>query len=631
MRIRLTLPKEHVDEDTLGRALEASTAVAQKQLQTGTIPPLEDAIEQGLVKWKPEPASQGFEGFDLPKDVLARGWGDCDDLAAWWAAELRESGADPDAMPIVYQSGKNRWHAIVQRGNGDLDDPSQWAGMGKPGSPLPVTDPMHRDQGGFSTVGFKRLPSGAAKARWDVPLYRSATGHVVGVAIERAGDDFLDALSRLSSGALSVLALWGAPEDVLVRMHAIAHMLTGGSEEDFASVSGCGYDECGDFVGALAHRVGAAHADIHVNPSDVANIAATIFDPLGIRNMVAPLAQSFVSSYAQGLAHRGEDKSKKKSDDKTVSGPRYERVGSLLFPMPGSGGGGSRGGGSARGGSRGGSRGRGGSSRGSGSGSGSGSRSPGAGPSSPSRQVQPSDQGGGYGGYDDSAPDWSAWDAQFGVDPSTGLPYAQPSAYPPGYGGYGGFSPQYPYAPAPPPPSYYAPPAYFAPQVPAYGPQSPMYGPPPAGGFDPNTPGVPDLVKDPYGGYATPTAFSKYWQAWVKEQPHSAFDDTIMTGDDALSVVVPGGTMTYSDAAMKTSSGRTPHDAVLSIDQVKGDALRFGLFWVKAGDVHVSGDEIGQTTTEDAASACPPGWHWEERGSVLICAPNVHGHDYAES
>lgn len=317
MRIRLTVPKEHVDETTLGLALEASTAVAQKQLESGEVPTAEDAIDQGLVRWQPEPSDQGFEGFDLPSDALARGWADCDDLAPWHAASLRHSGEDPDAQAIVYQSGKTRWHAVVQRGDGTIDDPSRWAGMGQPGSPLPVTSPVRP---GESAVGFKRLVSGASRARIDVPL-GTVNGDIVGVALERGGENPYDALKNAADGALFVSMYWGASDDVLVRLHAIAHLLAGGDEEEFAEVTGCGYDELGPFVGALAHRIGAGgrgrggHHHRHgqqggvvgattvtasVNPSDIANIAATIFDPLGIRNMIAPLATGMMQGGGGG-------------------------------------------------------------------------------------------------------------------------------------------------------------------------------------------------------------------------------------------------------------------------------------------------------------------------------------------
>lgn len=62
-------------------------------------------------------------------DVLCSGWGDCEDLAAWRAAELRVSGEDPDARVYVYRSGPQRFHAVVARGNGRIEDPSIILGM----------------------------------------------------------------------------------------------------------------------------------------------------------------------------------------------------------------------------------------------------------------------------------------------------------------------------------------------------------------------------------------------------------------------------------------------------------------------------------------------------------------------
>lgn len=62
-------------------------------------------------------------------DVLCSGWGDCEDLAAWRVAELRVSGEDPDAYVYVYQSGPHRFHAVVARGSGRIEDPSLILGM----------------------------------------------------------------------------------------------------------------------------------------------------------------------------------------------------------------------------------------------------------------------------------------------------------------------------------------------------------------------------------------------------------------------------------------------------------------------------------------------------------------------
>lgn len=62
-------------------------------------------------------------------DVLCSGWGDCEDLAAWRAAELRVSGEDPDARVLVYRSGPRRFHAVVAMGDGRIEDPSLLLGM----------------------------------------------------------------------------------------------------------------------------------------------------------------------------------------------------------------------------------------------------------------------------------------------------------------------------------------------------------------------------------------------------------------------------------------------------------------------------------------------------------------------
>lgn len=62
-------------------------------------------------------------------DVFSSGWGDCEDLSAWRVAELRVSGVDPDAHVYVYRSGPRRYHAVVARGDGTIEDPSLRLGM----------------------------------------------------------------------------------------------------------------------------------------------------------------------------------------------------------------------------------------------------------------------------------------------------------------------------------------------------------------------------------------------------------------------------------------------------------------------------------------------------------------------
>lgn len=84
--------------------------------------------------------------------VLRRGWGDCDDLAPWRAAELQEAGdtaADCkiswkvrcqncaarvlDRSKPCHQCGSRRrfrvFHVTTRRGDGRVEDPSQYLGM----------------------------------------------------------------------------------------------------------------------------------------------------------------------------------------------------------------------------------------------------------------------------------------------------------------------------------------------------------------------------------------------------------------------------------------------------------------------------------------------------------------------
>ncbi len=128
MRIRLAVPANlNRDEQaaSLDAALESVTRAAEAQIARGA-PLATDAIAAG-VRWKPEPP--GDEHFDLPNTIIKRGWGDCDDLAPYHAASLRITGEDPEAVARVYPSGPHRWHAVVQRSDGSIDDPSKWAGM----------------------------------------------------------------------------------------------------------------------------------------------------------------------------------------------------------------------------------------------------------------------------------------------------------------------------------------------------------------------------------------------------------------------------------------------------------------------------------------------------------------------
>jgi hypothetical protein len=131
MRIQLGVPEElddHERRDALDAALESTTVSNESLVRRGIVPTAAKAIKAGRVKWHPEPP--GDEHFDLAPTVIQRGHGDCDDLAPWHAGSLRATGTDPDATAFVKRSGPNRWHALVRRGDGSIEDPSLAAGMG---------------------------------------------------------------------------------------------------------------------------------------------------------------------------------------------------------------------------------------------------------------------------------------------------------------------------------------------------------------------------------------------------------------------------------------------------------------------------------------------------------------------
>lgn len=128
MRVRVAIPDRLLDKATIEPLLEAVTRAGVRQIARGEARDFRDVLESGGVKWQPEKFVDG-EHFDLPAIAQARKWGDCDDLAPWYAASLRASGDDPAARAVARRSGPNRWHVVTKRSDGRIEDPSRWAGM----------------------------------------------------------------------------------------------------------------------------------------------------------------------------------------------------------------------------------------------------------------------------------------------------------------------------------------------------------------------------------------------------------------------------------------------------------------------------------------------------------------------
>jgi hypothetical protein len=179
------VPEEFVSAEVLAPALETVTRMNQRLIRQGKVPHAEKAIAAG-VRWREEPPNTP-ESFDHAGLVMARGWGDCDDLAPYMAASMRESGEDPKASATMFKSGPGRWHAVVRRGDGSERDPSVEAGMGKiSGGPFgigaAVVAPMFAPPcvvGGCArpAVAIRRVVSAKGNvgydARCDLPYDRS--------------------------------------------------------------------------------------------------------------------------------------------------------------------------------------------------------------------------------------------------------------------------------------------------------------------------------------------------------------------------------------------------------------------------------------------------------------------------
>ena len=200
MRIRLSIPDRLVTPEALEAALEATSLANEQAILRGEVPPLTEAIKRG-VRWKPEPFADG-EHFDLAHQVTARKWGDCDDLAPWLTGELRATGQDPGAVSRVYKSGPDRWHVVTQTSDGEILDPSKWAGMGKKSAPS--VSGVHA----VTARPFARMGEGALCcvphqghywSRVDLP-FPGAAGHIASHSRARTPEE---SLYRAISGAIA--------------------------------------------------------------------------------------------------------------------------------------------------------------------------------------------------------------------------------------------------------------------------------------------------------------------------------------------------------------------------------------------------------------------------------------------
>lgn len=329
MRLNIAVPEEHVKKPVLDAALESVTRLNESLIKGGTIPHFRTALNR--VRWRPEPF--GSEHFDHAATVLSRGWGDCDDLAPWHAASLRASGQDPGAKAIVKRSGPKLWHAVVQRSNGTIDDPSREAGMRSRTASRAATIPhlpsqgVSGDEGLFPTLAMRpKFDGSGAIVGWDgradIPWHHSPADW---------GDT--PAMVALHSAPLASQAIVGAlrgavrtndlielaDQQTLDLADGIADAFEGADWSELAGLYG---EEAAD---GIAEVVGAFWDDI----ADVASKAVQFIPGVG------PIASTAIDVTHDIVKEATKDRPKKKAKRKrprAVAAAEKKRAKRIVFP-----------------------------------------------------------------------------------------------------------------------------------------------------------------------------------------------------------------------------------------------------------------------------------------------------------
>jgi len=123
MRVSFNVPASRA---TLTAALEGLTATNYCLLLRSKRAP---GLYSSGVRYRREP--RGREHWQTAPEVLRAGHGDCEDLAAYRAAELRVAGIP--ARAAVIRTGPRMYHAVVMHPDGSIEDPSKRLGMKGPG------------------------------------------------------------------------------------------------------------------------------------------------------------------------------------------------------------------------------------------------------------------------------------------------------------------------------------------------------------------------------------------------------------------------------------------------------------------------------------------------------------------
>lgn len=103
--------------------LTALQLVDEDQLRSGRYP----SLYRSGVRYQREP--RGREDWQTVSRAYRAKLADCEDLAAWRAAELVVSGEDVGAAAVIKRVRPGLIHCLVRRSNGAMEDPSRMLGM----------------------------------------------------------------------------------------------------------------------------------------------------------------------------------------------------------------------------------------------------------------------------------------------------------------------------------------------------------------------------------------------------------------------------------------------------------------------------------------------------------------------
>jgi hypothetical protein len=319
VRINVAVPEAHVTAPVLDAALESVTRLNESMLDAGEVPPFDEVRDS--IRWRPEPP--GDEHFDHAKVVLGRKWGDCDDMAPYAAATMRHTGEDPGARAIVKRSGPTRWHAVVERSDGSIRDPSKETGMGQKtmgvvgaGLPSMMRQPASVVGGSFLArpqlalrplIDRPGTEPEAWQARADLPWHwlpgKSPTD--VAMVSLHASPVSSEAIVGACEGLLELGEANDVDDDVLDRVSAISAACDGVNFEDIEDEYGPEHalaagQLVGSFFGSFGRKLGRMVK--RINPLKLASQAVTFIPGVG---PVAHMALDAASPALQHMLARG--------------------------------------------------------------------------------------------------------------------------------------------------------------------------------------------------------------------------------------------------------------------------------------------------------------------------------------